>query len=237
MKKKRAFILALALVLTLSACGKSESPDTNDQKTQGNNDSNISTPSNSTGSPTDDFLKTITAETAEAKGVCGPDLTWYYQDNVLVIKGTGEMTDYGGLSDEVCNPWHKYSGSELYKQIQWVIIDEGVTSIGDNAFYNCHALSKVVLPATLEQIGHSVFGRGSGNHCQIQEITIPASVTYIEDDPFCGNELNNVIFLGDAPEGAYQVVWAVVDDGTIYYSGTGFDELIAEYPDINWVKQ
>ncbi len=40
------------------------------------------------------YLNSITLETAEQKGVCGNDLIWFYKDNVLVIQGTGPMTDY-----------------------------------------------------------------------------------------------------------------------------------------------
>lgn len=234
MKRHGTFILALLLVFSLSACGKGGGADNNTPGTNTSDtsvkDTNSANTDNTTSSVTDDFLKTITAETAEAKGVCGADLTWYYQDGVLVIKGTGPMTDFGiNVKTGQENPWGEHSGSDVYKKVQWVIIDEGVTSIGRNAFGNCESLSNIKLPNTLERIEDSTF-EGCYN---IKSITIPASVTYIGNYNDNDN-LETITFLGDAPEGTLGFVCYA---NTIYYSGSGFDELIAEFPDINWVKQ
>lgn len=232
MKRQGLLALALSMILILSACGTSSSnspssSDTNNNKPNATTpDSSIPTKNISTSgdSVTDDFLKTITAETAEAKGVCGANLIWYYQDGVLIIKGTGEMTDY--TSDNK-SPWHEL-------EIGWVIIQEGVTSIGKCAFLECHTLSKVELPETLEKIGASAFCRCS----ELASIILPASVSYIGGGAFiyCKEPLS-ITFLGDAPELEPNIqifeTWAL----TIYYSGSGFDKLIEKYPDINWVKQ
>lgn len=39
-------------------------------------------------------LMKATIESPETSGVCGADLTWYYQNGILVITGKGGMTDY-----------------------------------------------------------------------------------------------------------------------------------------------
>ncbi len=243
MKRQGLFALTLSIMLILSACG---TPSSN-------------TPSNNTpasgNSVTDDFLKTITAETAEAKGVCGADLTWYYQDGVLVIKGTGEMNDYpyslGGFlpSSQITKaPWGKESEGNLYQKIHWLIVDEGVTSIGGASFNNCSELSKVILPSTLESIGKFAFeecfqlseitipdsvsyiGEKAFNGCSsLSDITIPSSVTYMGNYIFSYCDLNSITFLGDAPENIYMAL--LLDeggtrffDGTLNYSGSGFTE-------------
>lgn len=124
-----------------------------------------------------------TAENAEYQGVCGADAKWYYKDNVLVIRGTGEITD---------NPWHNASYDML--DINWVFIDEGITSLlcsyafsaYDSAYNskivcnNCYNLSKIILPSTLIEIGEDAF-EGCLN---LKNITIPDSVTIIRDNAF-----------------------------------------------------
>ncbi len=260
MKKQGLFALVLSLMLALSACG---TPSSNTpSKSDSGDKSSISIPdntpskdsSNSKSNVTADFLKTITAETAEAKGVCGADLTWYYQDGVLVIKGTGEMTNFYYSYDETNMPWVDYQD-----KIGWVIIQEGVTSIGAYSFAKCVALTKIELPETIETIGSGAFercnrlpniklpdsltyiGEKTFNLCtKFEDIVIPKSVTYIGEGAFWDTTLKSLTFLGDAPEIPPTSLGETVTLGepeTIYYCGSGFDEWVANYPNVNWVKQ
>lgn len=252
MKNSKFAALGLSVVLALGlvACGsQTQEPKENQQ---GGSGSVTTSPAPAESAPssgnsvTDDFLKTITAETAEAKGVCGADLTWYYQDNVLVIKGTGEMNDYSSPMYENVAPWRADEDTKIYTQINWVIIDKGVTSIGNNAFYDCSAISKVTLPNTLEKIGRRAFVCNFGSN-HLREVIIPDSVTYIGETAFGACCFETATFEGDAPEGAKYIAYSMrerddqgsVDNGvgTVYYRGSGFDELIEQFPQVNWVKQ
>lgn len=90
----------------------------------------------------------------EAKsGTCGENLTWVLKDGTLTISGTGKMYDYDfdafhGRSQ----PWGMY----IY-QIKSVVIEDGVTSIGDNAFKDCSNLTKVTVPSSVTSVGSSAF--------------------------------------------------------------------------------
>lgn len=87
-------------------------------------------------------------------GKCGENLTYEYDfvKDVLVISGTGDMYDYLYEEDEDC-PFNNGKMS-----MRKIIIEEGVTSIGNYAFAMASSiLTEVVLPSTLTRIGEWAF--------------------------------------------------------------------------------
>ena len=83
------------------------------------------------------------------------------KDGVLIISGTGNMPDY-----DDCGPW----GNTFSK----IVIKEGITSIGVNAFRLCEKLRDITIPNSVTSIGSSAF-----KGCGLTSITIPNSVTSI----------------------------------------------------------
>ncbi len=93
---------------------------------------------------------------AIASGICGAEgdnLTWVlYDDGELVISGEGEMDWYfvhfddGRFSvPEKLPSWYDY-----YNKIEVITVEEGVTSIGHNAFLGENAVySRINLPKSL----------------------------------------------------------------------------------------
>ena len=105
-------------------------------------------------------------------GTCGDNLTWNLTDGVLTISGTGKMTDF---SYPDYGPWYSSRSS-----IKTVNIGDGVTSIGDDAFYNCSALTSVTIGNSVTSIGNYAF-----YECRsLTSVTIPNSVTSIGDGAF-----------------------------------------------------
>ena len=65
-----------------------------------------------------------------------------------------------------------------------VTILSGVTSIGEDTFYGCKALTSITIPASVTSIGERAFSGCEG----LTNITIPPGVTSIGEFTFCGCE-------------------------------------------------
>ena len=113
---------------------------------------------------------------ADASGSCGNGVTWSYSGGVLTIQGTGPMNDYGyGAYHDAAPPWRDYRG-----EIHTVMIGDGVTSIGNEAFFDCDRLACVVIPDSVINIGEAAF-----MSCDdLTDVTIPGSVTTIGNAAF-----------------------------------------------------
>lgn len=136
------------------------------------------------------------------------DVTSSYNESThtLTISGTGDMEDYDNV---FARPWDGYCSS-----IKSIVIGNGVTSIGKNAFNNCEFLESITIPANVKSISEYAFyscqklttvifdgtptlatiGKYAFRNClSLESITIPASVTSIGDEAFmCCSELMSV---------------------------------------------
>lgn len=91
------------------------------------------------------------ASAAETSGDCGDRLTWTLSGDTLTISGSGDMWDYTEVS---MAPWYEYR-----EQITSVRLPEGLTSVGNLAFYDCGALTAVFLPDTVSDVGRYAFAQ------------------------------------------------------------------------------
>lgn len=104
-------------------------------------------------------------------GKGGASVKWVLtEDGKLTVVGSGAMFSYG----ENGAPWTPYADG-----VTALEIGEGITSIGDYAFYGFTALTELNIPSTVTVIGDYAFYRlGVGS------LTVPASVTDIGNGAF-----------------------------------------------------
>ena len=120
------------------------------------------------------------SDAASSSGTCGDGLTWGLDsEGNLSITGQGPMVDYGGGD---ASPWYS-NGS-----IKTVSISDGVTSIGEYAFYDCSTLRSVDIPDSVVRIGDSAFSGCSS----LVSATIGDGVTHIGKEAFRGCGLRSV---------------------------------------------
>ena len=142
------------------------------------------------------------SENALLSGTCGKDgdnLVWEITgtegDYTLRISGEGEMKDY-----YPSGPW-----SSTEKEIQHLIIEEGVTSIGFYAFFQTKlGNADVRLPESLTDIGYYAFshsglhsitlpdhlkvlGDSAFDQCPIEELVLPGSLEYVGFGLLCAS--------------------------------------------------
>ena len=118
-------------------------------------------------------MSTITSNAVTLSGTCGDNVTWSYDTSTytLTISGTGAMYDF-----EYNNrPWGDFKGV-----IKKVVINNGVTKIGDSAFNDCGSLTCITIPDSVTTIGNFAF-----YYCaSLTGIIIPDNVTTIGDSAF-----------------------------------------------------
>ena len=117
-----------------------------------------------------------------SSGTCGDNLTWFLDDEgILIISGSGAMYNFD-LSEYV-------NEFESRDSIRTVIISEGVTKIGNYAFCDCVNLTNISIPNSVVSIGTSAF-KGC---ISLEGITLPNSITQIGFTAFRGcSSLTNV---------------------------------------------
>jgi hypothetical protein len=96
------------------------------------------------------------------------------KNRTLIISGSGELPNCNNSS---AFPW--YSNVTSIKKI---VVENGVTAIGDNFFYGLSMAKNVFVAGTVTKIGDNAFGGCTS----IRKINIPALVTNIGKNAFFG---------------------------------------------------
>lgn len=117
---------------------------------------------------------------AETSGDCGDNATWSLSDDgVLTISGSGAIRDYiyegANVWPLIKAPWRDYAS-----RVKKVVVNSGITRIGDNAFCCLPNVTSVSIANTVTSIGEAAF-------CDMKaltQITIPESVVDVEKSLF-----------------------------------------------------
>jgi len=147
-------------------------------------------------------------------------VTWRYDEatKTLYITGSGPMEGYLNANDR---PWNQYAS-----EIQSVVIENGITSVGDRAFSNCSSLTSVTIPNSVTSINNSAFSGCSG----LTSVTIPNSVTSIGQNAFFLSGLtsvnipDSVATIGSRAFGSSRLTSVIIPDSVTSIGEIAFSE-------------
>ena len=129
------------------------------------------------------------------------EVTWKLDGRTLTISGSGDMDNYSYRQ----SPWYPKC-----KEIYNIVIEQGVTSIGDLSFQDCINVTSVIIPNGVISIGNYAFldcqylksviipnsvvsiGNSAFYNCSLTSVTIPNSVTSIGQNAFWDCHLNSI---------------------------------------------
>lgn len=174
------------------------------------------------------FCVFAVAQAFAVTGKAGDNITWELNNSgVLTFSGSGAMKDFGQTP---YNPW----------LVKTVIINDGIISIGANAFRKCTNLTDISLPPSLKKIGNKAFadckklplvnilygvteiGNESFAGCVLfSEVNLPSSVKMIGDKAF--KDCKSLVKI--------RIPSSVSAIGKEAFSGCTFIEKIIELPD------
>ena len=128
---------------------------------------------------------------AQPSGSCGTNLNWQLELTSLTISGTGSMNDY---SSYIAPEWKSYESI-----IQKIIVEDGVESIGNNAFAGLNNLDTVILGKDVGSIGNNSFY----GCAKLVSINFPLSLTEIKDYAFSYVSIDSVFLPDNVKIGNY----------------------------------
>lgn len=220
-KKLLSTMLALCIVLTMLPMGvlaTEEVSETSESTTTEPESEEQKMPEDA---PLSDVLEPITeseetvepialANTVPASGIFGENLRWSIDARAdkLIISGVGKIPDYEGIYADP--PWYQ----ESYTVPNMIIIQEGITGIGKEAFSSCTAMKEIIISDSVAHIGDRAFYTSGGSRnafpfklpnglvsmghqafgqCNISSVEIPESVTDVGSSVFEASELSSVV--------------------------------------------
>ena len=177
LKKWFLLLLASLMIFTLAACSKEEpTPPSNDDPT----------PSKPVTPPSQSAVVLAHSGTLQNGAI-----TWeIYSDGKMTVKGSGAMPDFEEAEDQ---PWWIQGGSTwLDRNVQEedivlvtsLVIEDGITALGEYAFAEQLSLTEVTLPSTLSSVPVSCFK----NCTKLETVSGGTSLITIEGEAFCGCE-------------------------------------------------
>ncbi len=112
----------------------------------------------------------VGAETVTS-GITG-DCTWKLDGTVLTIAGNGRMANY--------NNW--YSVKPWPDTITEVVIEEGVSHIGDSSFRGCTKIENIIIPKSLKSAGQYAFYNSKIKNVKIEDLTAWCTTDFYYED-------------------------------------------------------
>ena len=162
----------------------------------------------------------------EPYGTCGENANWSFDNGVLTISGSGDVTSKG---------WSAYAG-----EITSVVIEEGITAMPGESFLRYASLTTATLPSSLTAISDGMFSRTGLVSIEIPEgvtslgtwsfdncpslatVTLPTTLTSLSDRAFenCGS-LESITVAAETPATVAEYAFSGISSNATLYVPRG----------------
>ncbi|MCQ2354346.1 MAG: leucine-rich repeat protein [Clostridia bacterium] len=105
-------------------------------------------------------------------GSCGETANWTLIDGTLTVSGTGTMTTYSAANPA---PWNEFA-----PYIRNIVVEDGVTSVGNYAFNACSAAKSLYLGKDVKNVAGYSF-----NNTSLESIEVSEYNVYFTDSGNC----------------------------------------------------
>ena len=124
-------------------------------------------------------------------GSCGTECVWVFDPatETLTVTGEGQTYDYG---DPYEAEWWQVGDSILdpNQAVKHVVVEPGITRIGDYTFACLDQAESTILPEGLLSLGHDSFGTSSN---QITQVLLPSTLENIETAALYGLPVSEIV--------------------------------------------
>jgi len=147
----------------------------------------------------------VEIESMVNSGMCGDNVAWSFSsEGILTLSGSGATYNYHSGNTA---PWYSYAAD-----VKGIVIEEGITEIGNFIFRDCSSVTNIVLPGSVVSVGTNSFSRCKG----LTILTCSASLTNIGKNAFAATNISTVYYNGTAEEWSAVFATVLPDAGVIY---------------------
>ncbi len=152
----------------------------------------------------------IPSHAADTSGTCGTNVSWNLSaSGVLTISGTGTMDDYMWSA-----PWYHY---ELRDSVKTVVIESGITHVGNYAFSQLNSLVNVTIADSVTSMGDNVFS----NSKSLKSIKMPSKLKSLGERVFEKCEKLESIVIPDEVKVLHQYLFSQCENLRTIQIGKG----------------
>ena len=152
------------------------------------------------------------------KNRVGNDVTyeWDQENGILTLSGTGPMYN-NGRTMRYTDATFCYNYFRDIKHVNKLIVGEGITSIGIDAFSYISSIDEVIIASSVTHIGSCAFYRPGG--IRIKKLTLNEGLKYIGERAFNFATMTSVVIPGTVEKIAVNALSSYQLE-TVYFNGS-----------------
>ncbi len=150
--------------------------------------------------------------------------TWTLDGDTLTFSGRGPMKDYGTIKQGPYNlnttdaPWNdrdsSFNTGSLY-QIRNVVVEDGITSVGNNALSAASKITSITIGDDVKTIGDHAFYYANGASLSLLNLDLGKGVETLGPSSFHSSKITNLVLPDKLKKIGGYALWDVLDENIV----------------------